>query len=72
MEFQKEQSTFAVDNQYMIGDVFLHLPPLFRFLHLSVLHSSGGALLACPVTDPGVQEVKVLLPGSGEVTESES
>lgn len=30
----------------------------------------GGALLACPVTDPGVQEVKVLLPGSGEVTYS--
>ncbi|XP_056868042.1 neutral alpha-glucosidase C isoform X4 [Takifugu flavidus] len=45
VEFQKEQSTFAVDNQYMIG----------------------GALLACPVTDPGVQEVKVLLPGPGEV-----
>uniref|UniRef100_H3CYV5 Glucosidase alpha, neutral C n=1 Tax=Tetraodon nigroviridis TaxID=99883 RepID=H3CYV5_TETNG len=45
VEFQKEQSTFAVDNQYMIG----------------------GALLVCPVTDPGVQEVQVLLPGSGEV-----
>lgn len=28
---------------------------------------SGGALLACPVTESGVQEVQVLLPGSGEV-----
>ncbi|XP_074516018.1 neutral alpha-glucosidase C isoform X1 [Sebastes fasciatus] len=27
----------------------------------------GGALLACPVTEPHVQEVKVILPGSGEV-----
>lgn len=27
----------------------------------------GAALLACPVTDPGVQQVKVLLPGSDEV-----
>ncbi|MBN3312658.1 GANC glucosidase, partial [Atractosteus spatula] len=26
----------------------------------------GNALLACPVTDPGVTEIKVLLPGSGE------
>ncbi|XP_053290296.1 neutral alpha-glucosidase AB [Pleuronectes platessa] len=30
-------------------------------------HMIGGALLACPVTDPGVQEVKVLLPGSDEI-----
>uniref|UniRef100_UPI003AABD2D7 neutral alpha-glucosidase C n=1 Tax=Centroberyx gerrardi TaxID=166262 RepID=UPI003AABD2D7 len=45
VEFPREQSTFTVDNQYMIG----------------------GALLACPVTEPGVQEVKVLLPGSGEI-----
>ncbi|XP_045918186.1 neutral alpha-glucosidase C isoform X2 [Micropterus dolomieu] len=45
VEFQREQSTFTVDNQYMIG----------------------GALLACPVTEAGVEEVKVLLPGSGEV-----
>uniref|UniRef100_A0A8C3A078 Glucosidase alpha, neutral C n=1 Tax=Cyclopterus lumpus TaxID=8103 RepID=A0A8C3A078_CYCLU len=45
VEFPGEQSTFTVDNQYMIG----------------------GALLARPVTDPHVQEVKVLLPGSGEV-----
>nr|XP_033499233.1 neutral alpha-glucosidase C isoform X1 [Epinephelus lanceolatus] len=44
-EFPTEDSTFTVDNQYMIG----------------------GALLACPVTDPGVQEVKVILPGCGEV-----
>uniref|UniRef100_A0A8C2BDS6 Glucosidase, alpha; neutral C n=1 Tax=Cyprinus carpio TaxID=7962 RepID=A0A8C2BDS6_CYPCA len=28
----------------------------------------GGALLVCPVTDPGVTEVKVLLPGSDEVS----
>ncbi|XP_036449335.1 neutral alpha-glucosidase C isoform X1 [Colossoma macropomum] len=27
----------------------------------------GSALLACPVTDPGVTEVKVLLPGSDEL-----
>uniref|UniRef100_A0A8B9R9L2 Glucosidase, alpha; neutral C n=1 Tax=Astyanax mexicanus TaxID=7994 RepID=A0A8B9R9L2_ASTMX len=27
----------------------------------------GSALLACPVTDPGVSEVKILLPGSTEV-----
>uniref|UniRef100_UPI0037E89C4D neutral alpha-glucosidase C isoform X2 n=1 Tax=Semicossyphus pulcher TaxID=241346 RepID=UPI0037E89C4D len=47
VEFQREQSTFTVDNQYMIG----------------------GALLACPVTEPDVQEVKVLLPGSGEVNQ---
>ncbi|XP_041668639.1 neutral alpha-glucosidase C isoform X2 [Cheilinus undulatus] len=45
VEFPKEQSTFTVDNQHMIG----------------------GALLACPVTEKGVKEVKVLLPGPGEV-----
>lgn len=28
---------------------------------------SGSALLACPVTDPGVTAVKILLPGSDEV-----
>ncbi|XP_062295812.1 neutral alpha-glucosidase C [Scomber scombrus] len=27
----------------------------------------GGALLACPVTESGVQEVQVLLPGSAEI-----
>lgn len=27
----------------------------------------GGALLACPVTDPGVQAIKVFLPGSDEI-----
>ncbi|XP_039897431.1 neutral alpha-glucosidase C isoform X1 [Simochromis diagramma] len=27
----------------------------------------GGALLACPVTEPGIQEIKVLLPGSDEI-----
>lgn len=38
VEFQNEQSTFAVDNQYMIGDIiFLHLSSLLRFLHLSEL-----------------------------------
>ncbi|XP_073783864.1 neutral alpha-glucosidase C isoform X4 [Danio rerio] len=45
VEFPKDTSTFAVENQYMIG----------------------GALLVCPVTDPGVTEVKVLLPGSNEL-----
>lgn len=29
---------------------------------------SGNALLACPVTDPGVTEIKILLPGSDEVS----
>ncbi|KAM7376312.1 hypothetical protein PAMP_006054 [Pampus punctatissimus] len=29
--------------------------------------NTGGALLACPVTESGVQEVKVLLPGSDEI-----
>ncbi|KAI1895212.1 hypothetical protein AGOR_G00103980 [Albula goreensis] len=44
VEFPKEQNTFAVEHEYMIG----------------------RALLACPVTDPGVTEVKILLPGTGE------
>lgn len=30
----------------------------------------GGALLACPVTEPGVREVKVLFPGFGEVNQT--
>ncbi|KAM6960828.1 neutral alpha-glucosidase C [Aplochiton taeniatus] len=45
VEFPREENTFTVDHQYMIG----------------------GALLACPVTESAVQEVKVLLPGSNEV-----
>uniref|UniRef100_A0A667Y995 Glucosidase alpha, neutral C n=1 Tax=Myripristis murdjan TaxID=586833 RepID=A0A667Y995_9TELE len=45
VEFPREQSTFTVDNQYMIG----------------------GALLACPVTEPGAQEVTVVLPGTSEI-----
>uniref|UniRef100_A0A671XDE0 Glucosidase alpha, neutral C n=1 Tax=Sparus aurata TaxID=8175 RepID=A0A671XDE0_SPAAU len=45
VEFPRDESTFSVDNQYMIG----------------------GALLACPVIKPGVEEIKVLLPGSDEV-----
>ncbi|KAM3594386.1 uncharacterized protein V6R79_006984 [Siganus canaliculatus] len=45
VEFQTDESTFAVDDQYMIG----------------------GALLARPVTERGVGEVEVFLPGSGEV-----
>ncbi|XP_059209998.1 neutral alpha-glucosidase C [Centropristis striata] len=45
VEFPREENSFTVDNQYMIG----------------------GALLACPVTEAGVKEVKVLLPGSDEV-----
>ncbi|KAM9708093.1 LOW QUALITY PROTEIN: neutral alpha-glucosidase C [Menidia menidia] len=45
VEFPREQSTFAVDNQYMIG----------------------GALLACPVTESGAQQVRILLPGSREI-----
>lgn len=45
VEFPKEEGTYTVDNQYMIG----------------------GALLACPITEPGAQQVKVLLPGSDEI-----
>ncbi|KAJ8289632.1 hypothetical protein GJAV_G00003540 [Gymnothorax javanicus] len=45
MEFPQEESTFAVEHQYMIG----------------------SALLACPVTDPGVTEIDVIFPGSGEM-----
>lgn len=45
VEFPKEEDTFTIDNEYMIG----------------------GALLACPITEPGVQQVKILLPGSDEV-----
>lgn len=29
----------------------------------------GGALLACPVTEPGIQEVQVSLPGPEEVNQ---
>uniref|UniRef100_A0A671XA15 Glucosidase alpha, neutral C n=1 Tax=Sparus aurata TaxID=8175 RepID=A0A671XA15_SPAAU len=47
VEFPRDESTFSVDNQYMIG----------------------GALLACPVIKPGVEEIKVLLPGSDEVNQ---
>ncbi|RVE56910.1 hypothetical protein OJAV_G00210880 [Oryzias javanicus] len=45
VEFPIEESTFTVDDCYMIG----------------------GALLACPVTEPGIQEVQVSLPGPEEV-----
>ncbi|KAM9354808.1 neutral alpha-glucosidase C [Pholidichthys leucotaenia] len=45
VEFARNQSTFTVDHEYMIG----------------------GALLARPVTEVGVKEVKVLLPGSDEI-----
>ncbi|XP_072314317.1 neutral alpha-glucosidase C [Eucyclogobius newberryi] len=30
-------------------------------------YTIGGALLACPITDPGVQQVHVLLPGPEEI-----
>lgn len=70
MEFQQEQSTFAVDNQYMIGDIIFFTPVIIITLPASERPTFivGAALLACPVTDPAVQEVKVLLPGSEEVT----
>lgn len=41
VEFQKEQSTFAVDNQYMIGDkiiFYIFLSSLLRFLSQRVLY----------------------------------
>uniref|UniRef100_A0A8C4GYI2 Glucosidase, alpha; neutral C n=1 Tax=Dicentrarchus labrax TaxID=13489 RepID=A0A8C4GYI2_DICLA len=41
----------------------LLLPPAAQWKHCR----PRGALLACPVTDPGVQEIQVLLPGSDEV-----
>ncbi|KAF3845414.1 hypothetical protein F7725_008577 [Dissostichus mawsoni] len=40
---------------------------LFHQAHTCGLPPSGGALLACPVTEAQVKEVKVLLPGSNEV-----
>uniref|UniRef100_A0A673KGS3 Glycosyl hydrolase family 31 C-terminal domain-containing protein n=1 Tax=Sinocyclocheilus rhinocerous TaxID=307959 RepID=A0A673KGS3_9TELE len=43
-----------------------HRPP--EHTVLTNRYFSGGALLVCPVTDPGVTEVKVLLPGSDEVS----
>lgn len=80
MEFSQDQSTFTVDNQYMIGDkcpfnfaLSLSTPLLLSHLCFSEFNClwfhTGGALLACPVTEPGLQEVKVSLPGSGEVNQ---
>uniref|UniRef100_UPI00398F50E8 neutral alpha-glucosidase C-like isoform X2 n=1 Tax=Pristiophorus japonicus TaxID=55135 RepID=UPI00398F50E8 len=45
VEFPEETNTFAVDDEYMIGE----------------------ALLVHPVTEAGVTEVNVLLPGKGEL-----
>lgn len=45
VEFPREEDTFPLDNEYMIG----------------------AALLACPITDPGVQLVNVFLPGFDEI-----
>uniref|UniRef100_A0A671XBB1 Glucosidase alpha, neutral C n=1 Tax=Sparus aurata TaxID=8175 RepID=A0A671XBB1_SPAAU len=76
VEFPRDESTFSVDNQYMIGDeylLFLHLLSVELFLFLSWFNClgrhAGGALLACPVIKPGVEEIKVLLPGSDEVNQ---
>lgn len=72
VEFPTEQNTFTVDHEYMIGDYFCLLlqfnncPFCFsEFDHF--LSPPGGALLACPVTEAGTQQVKVLLPGSADV-----
>uniref|UniRef100_A0A3P9C0L9 Glucosidase alpha, neutral C n=1 Tax=Maylandia zebra TaxID=106582 RepID=A0A3P9C0L9_9CICH len=43
------------------------LPPLRLVLLNFPSFYVGGALLACPVTEPGIQEIKVLLPGSDEI-----
>ena len=41
----------------------------YLWIYINVIFLiSGSALLACPVTDPGITEVKVLLPGSDEVS----
>lgn len=45
VEFPEETNTFAIDDEYLIGE----------------------ALLVHPVTEAGVTEVSVLLPGKGEV-----
>lgn len=73
VEFPVEEDTFAVEDQYMIGEVdqYHELHKTCRRIHWTHLHV-GGALLACPVTAKGVQEVEILLPGSSEVNHSES
>lgn len=76
MEFPKEEKTFTEDTQYMIGDEpFLFLDSLSVPSKIYKLYSfwflAGGALMACPVTEPGVQEVKIFLPGNAEVKYSQ-
>ncbi|KAI4875313.1 hypothetical protein NFI96_022583, partial [Prochilodus magdalenae] len=61
VEFPKETDIFIVENQYMIGKY-----ENIRIVIKAIL-MNGSALLACPVTDPGITEVKVLLPGSDEL-----
>lgn len=67
-----EEDTFAVEDQYMIGEgnQYNKLQKRCQFINRNHLHV-GGALLACPITDKGVQEVKILLPGSAEVNHPE-
>lgn len=52
---------------YIYLDFLKHNSPISDTI-LTNGHFSGSALLVCPVTDPGVTEVRVLLPGSDEVS----
>lgn len=74
MEFPKEEITYGQDNEYIIGDetLFDLISPYMKcytlvFLKLVIIFPTGGALLACPVTDQGAQAIKVFLPGLDEV-----
>ncbi|XP_016890009.1 neutral alpha-glucosidase C isoform X2 [Cynoglossus semilaevis] len=74
VQFPTEHTTFTVDHQYMIGDYLILMSGqqlLFcnkcTSLRCFLWSDAGGALLVSPVTDPGVQEVQLLLPGSAEV-----
>lgn len=49
---------------YIVNIIVLALYKVLRFCCVI----SGNALLACPVTDPRVTEVRILLPGSDEVS----
>jgi len=66
-------STWLVTNTLHSCVNSLYILELLHFFYLSevsyILFYVGGALLACPVTEAGVQQVAVLLPGSTEVNE---
>lgn len=72
VEFPREEDTFAVEDQYMIGEGNQNHSHHNRcgFFNWSPFHL-GGALLACPVTAKGIREMEILLPGSAEVNQPE-